>query len=99
VFSVRGMSCILGFVEIGIALMIASTRWFPTVASLGSLLAVGIFLSTISFLVTTPKAWLPETGFLAISVPGLFLLKDVVLLAAALTTAVDSLSSIKSKVV
>ena len=99
VFGVRGMSCILGFVEIGIALMIASSRWFPKVASLGSLLAVGMFLSTISFLITTPRAWLPETGFLAIGVPGQFLLKDFVLLAAALNTAANSLSSINSKLV
>jgi len=58
-----------------------------------------MFLSTISFLVTTPQAWLPETGFLAISVPGQFLLKDFALLAAALNTAANSLSSIESKIV
>ena len=50
----------------------------------GSLLAVGMFLSTLSFLVTTPGAWADEAGgFPALGVPGQFLIKDVALLATA----------------
>ena len=48
------------------------------------LLAVGMFLSTLSFLVTTPGTWADEIGgFPAISVLGQFLIKDVALLAIA----------------
>jgi uncharacterized membrane protein YkgB len=54
------------------------------VSAVGSLLAVGMFLSTLSFLVTTPGTWAGEVGgFPAISVLGQFLVKDVALLAAA----------------
>jgi uncharacterized membrane protein YkgB len=54
------------------------------VSAVGSLLAVGMFLSTLSFLVTTPGAWADEVGgFPAVSVLGQFLIKDVALLAAA----------------
>jgi reactive chlorine resistance protein C len=49
---------------------------------------VGMFLTTLSFLVTTP-GWEPSLGgFPAVSaMPGQFVLKDIVLLGAALWTA------------
>jgi reactive chlorine resistance protein C len=52
----------------------------------GSVLAVGMFLTTLSFMLTTPGVWeATEGGFPALSVvPGQFVLKDVVLLGAAL---------------
>jgi uncharacterized membrane protein YkgB len=93
VFGVQGMSNILGVVEIAIAILIAMRPWAPKVSALGSLAAAGMFLSTISFLVTTPQAWLPETGPFAISVPGQFLLKDVVLLGASLWSLSEALKA------
>jgi uncharacterized membrane protein YkgB len=48
-------------------------------------MAVGTFLTTLSFLVTTPGVWEPSAGgFPAASIVGQFVLKDVVLLGAAL---------------
>src|SRR6516165_4101548 len=54
----------------------------------GSALAVGMFLTTLSFLVTTPGVWEPSAGgFPALSaVPGQFLIKDLALLGIALWT-------------
>jgi reactive chlorine resistance protein C len=84
VFGVRGLSNLLGVTEILVGLLIASRPWLPRVSAVGSLLAVGMFLSTLSFLVTTPGAWVDELGgFPAISVLGQFLIKDVALLAIA----------------
>ena len=59
----------------------------------GSALAVGMFATTLSFLATTPGVWEPSLGgFPALSaVPGQFLLKDVVLLGAALWTLGEAL--------
>jgi uncharacterized membrane protein YkgB len=46
-----------------------------------------MFLTTLSFLFTTP-GWEPTLGFPAISaLPGQFVLKDIVLLGAAIFTA------------
>jgi uncharacterized membrane protein YkgB len=85
IFGVQGLSNILGATEILVGLLIASRPWLPRVSAIGSLLAVGMFLSTLSFLVTTPGTWVHEIGgFPAISVLGQFLIKDVALLAAAL---------------
>lgn len=84
VFGVQGMSNILGATEILVGLLIAARPWFPRVSAVGSLLAVGMFLSTLSFLVTTPGTGVDELGgFPAISVLGQFLVKDVALLATA----------------
>ena len=58
---------------------------FPPSASA---LAVGMFLTTLSFLVTTPGVWEPSLGgFPALSaVPGQFLIKDLALLGISLWT-------------
>jgi uncharacterized membrane protein YkgB len=86
--SVRGFSAVLGVVEVGIALLIAA-RWFwPRASVLGSAMAVGMFLTTLSFLVTTPGVWEPSAGgFPAHSaVPGQFLIKNLALFGIALWT-------------
>ena len=84
--SVRGFSAVLGVVEVGIALLIAARPFAPRACALGSLLAVGMFLTTLSFLVTTPGVWEPSAGgFPALSgFPGQFLLKDLALPGIAL---------------
>jgi len=90
--SVRSFSAMLGVVEVTIALLIAVRPFSPRVSALGSALAVGMFLSTLSFLVTTPGVGEPSLGgFPALSaVPGQFLIKDLVLLGASLWTLGES---------
>ena len=84
--SVRGFSAVLGVVEVAIA---RAHRRPPVLASgsaVGSALAVGMFLTTLSFLVTTPGVWEPSLGgFPALSaMPGQFLIKDLALLGISL---------------
>src|SRR5215469_7454420 len=56
--------------------------------------SVGMFLTTLSFLFTTP-GWEPTLGFPGISaMPGQFLLKDVVLLGAAIFTASEAFGAV-----
>jgi len=84
--SVQGFSAMLGVVEVTIALLIAARPFSPRVSALGSALAVGMFLTTLSFLVTTPGVWEPSAGgFPALSgKPGQFLIKDLALLGISL---------------
>jgi uncharacterized membrane protein YkgB len=84
--SVQGFSAVLGVVEVAIALLIAARPFSPRAAVLGSALAVGMFLTTLSFLVTTPGVWEPSlSGFPALSaIPGQFLIKDLGLLGISL---------------
>lgn len=92
IFSVQAFSSLLGAVEIAVAVMIALRPVSAAVAALGSGLAVGMFLTTLSFLLSTP-GWEPTLGgFPALSVvPGQFLLKDIVLLGAAVWSLGEAL--------
>jgi uncharacterized membrane protein YkgB len=84
---VRGASSLIGVVEVASALLICVRHWKPGLSAIGSLLAAGTFLVTLSFLVTTPGALSPTSPF------GGFLLKDVMLLGAALFTAAEALEA------
>jgi reactive chlorine resistance protein C len=84
--SVRGFSAVLGVVEVAVAILIAARPLSPRAAALGSVLAVGMLLTTLSFLATTPGVWEPSAGgFPALSgKPGQFLIKDLALLGISL---------------
>ena len=83
--TVRAFSNALGVVEVAIAVLIGLRHWSAKASALGSAGAVLMFLSTLSFLFSTP-GWEPSLGgFPSLSaMPGQFLLKDVVLLGAAI---------------
>lgn len=89
----RGTSNVVGVTELVIAGLIAVRRWFPGASAVGSLWAVGMFLTTLSFLFTTPGAWKSPPDF-PLPVPsdiGGFLVKDLFLLGAALWSAGEAL--------
>ena len=95
ILDVRNFSRGLGTVEITAALLIATGPVWPKLSILGSLGAIGMFLTTLSFVITTPGVWQAGYGFPALAAsPGQFLVKDVVLLGAALWTLADSLRHI-----
>jgi uncharacterized membrane protein YkgB len=92
VFSVNGFSSLLGVVEVLTALLIAVRPLSAKAGLVGGLLAVMTFLTTLTFLISTP-GWEPSLGgFPALSVvPGQFIIKDLVLLAVAVWSVSDAL--------
>lgn len=95
----QGLSNMLGSVELVVATLIALRPVNPKFSAVGGLLATGMFLSTLSFILSTPGAIsgvifgvVPE-----LSVPGQFLLKDTVLLGVALQILAESVSAIKNQ--
>jgi reactive chlorine resistance protein C len=95
----QGISNVIGVAEIGIAMLIAARPLSPALSALGSLLSIGMFLATLSFLFSTPGLWhvvdrfpLPVT-----TADGGFLMKDVFLLGAALWTAGEALRSARRR--
>ncbi len=85
----------LGTVIILIGLLIALHPVLPQVAALGSFLLIGMSLTTLSFLVTTPEAWVPALGtathgFPFLAGPGRLVIKDVIMLGASVITLADS---------
>src|SRR5437870_4180255 len=59
--SVRSFSTMLGFLEIGTAVLIALRSVSPTASAVGSVLAIGLFATTLSFLFATP-GWGTKLG-------------------------------------
>jgi len=89
----RQVSRLIGGSEILIASLIALRPLSAFLSALGSLGAVGMFLTTLSFLVTTPGMWIWIEGFPLPSQAGAFIVKDVFLLGAALLTGAEALAS------
>jgi uncharacterized membrane protein YkgB len=95
-FSKGEFAVILGAVELLTAALIAARPFSARLSAVGSALAAGMFLTTLSFLFTTPGVIEPSLGFPALSsIPGQFLIKDVVLLGAALWTAGEALRAVR----
>jgi uncharacterized membrane protein YkgB len=93
IWTVRQFSDGLGVVEVAIAILIALRSWSPKASAIGSAAAVLMCLTTLSFLFSTPGWEQSLGGFPALSaMPGQFLIKDVVLLGAAIWSLGEALT-------
>jgi len=97
--SLRAVSNGIGVAEIAIALLIATRRISPALSAIGSLGAVAMFATTLSFLFSTPGIWVSVPGFPlpVTNETGAFLIKDVFLLGAALWSAAESLHAVRRR--
>ncbi|HEX5059883.1 MAG TPA: DUF417 family protein [Kofleriaceae bacterium] len=85
VFGVRGTADVIGSIEIVAGVAMATRRFAPVLSALGSAIGVLIFLTTLSFLFSTP-------GALSLKHPAsAFLMKDIVLLGACIATGSEAL--------
>jgi len=85
----------LGVVIVSLGIMIALYPIWPQVSAVGSLLLIIMALTTLSFLVTTPEAWVPALGdvrhgFPYLSGAGRLVVKDCIMLGAAIVTMADA---------
>ncbi|MES2457999.1 MAG: DUF417 family protein [Bacteroidota bacterium] len=92
-----GFSYGLGIFLIGAAVLVALHRVTPLASMIGSILVFLMTLGTLSFLVTTPESWVPslgdaQSGFPYLSGRGRLVIKDLVILGAALITMSQSAS-------
>jgi uncharacterized membrane protein YkgB len=92
-FSVSTLSALLGVVEISLGLLIATRSFAPRASAAGSIGASFMFIITLSFMLTTPGIWQPGYGFPFLGAGGGFLVKDVLLLGAAVWTAGEALGA------
>lgn len=88
----------LGSVIVLYGVLIAVNPWLPQVAAVGSFLVFVMSLVTLTFLVTTPECWVPPLGdtvhgFPYLSGAGRLVIKDAIMLGAALVTMADSAKS------
>jgi reactive chlorine resistance protein C len=85
----------LGLVIVALGVLIALHPWLPGAAAVGSFLVFGMSFVTLSFLITTPEAWVPslgspEHGFPLLSGAGRLVVKDAIMIGAAMVTMADS---------
>jgi uncharacterized membrane protein YkgB len=85
ILSDQAVSAVIGATELAAAALLAIRPFSARAAAVGSAMAIGTFVTTLSFLVTTPGALSPMHPAHA------FLLKDVVLLGAAVALGAESL--------
>jgi uncharacterized membrane protein YkgB len=91
VLGLQGTSNVIGTIEIATGLAIASRRVAPALSAAGSAVGAAIFVTTLSFLFSTP-------GALSLKHPaGGFLMKDVVLLGACVATAAEALRAARAR--
>jgi reactive chlorine resistance protein C len=98
-----GFAIGLGFVIVTLGALVAAHWWRPAIGAIGSFLVVGMSFVTLSFLVTTPEAWVPSLGdahhgFPYLSGRGRLVVKDVIMLGAALVTMADSAKTYLAKI-
>src|ERR1700732_2049094 len=84
-----------GVVIMSIGLLIAAYPVAPQVSAVGSFLLILMACTTLSFLVTTPEAWVPALGDAAHGFPylsgtGRLIVKDAIMFGAAVVTLADS---------
>ena len=97
IFSVYTFSALLGVFEIAAAVLLVVKPWWPKVSIFGSLLAIALFVATISFMFTTPGVFdASQGGFPALSLEGGFLMKDIALLGISVWTLADAMRAPRS---
>jgi uncharacterized membrane protein YkgB len=87
-FSVQHGSEFIGVIELILGILIAMRKPFPTFCTAGSLGAAFMFLTTLSFFITTPGLGPSDQGFL---------LKDLTLLGASLWSASEAWQAAQAK--
>jgi reactive chlorine resistance protein C len=85
----------LGSVIVLYGLLLCLHPWLPQAAAVGSFLVFVMSFVTLSFLITTPECWVPslgdaQHGFPYLSGAGRLVIKDAIMMGAALVTMADS---------
>lgn len=80
-FSVQTVSDLIGVFEIITGMLLIVSFWNSTIGRIAGYLSLIIFLTTLSFLFTTPGVWKISEG---VPVTEFFVLKDLAFLAIAL---------------
>jgi uncharacterized membrane protein YkgB len=92
----------LGTVEMTIGVLVLAGLLSDSLGAIGAVLAFLTSFVTLSFLVTTPEAWVPalgdaQHGFPFLSGAGRLVIKDVMLLAGAFLLMIQSAKALRTK--
>jgi uncharacterized membrane protein YkgB len=97
IMSISTFGRLLGIFELLAAALLALKPWFPKASILGGILASLFFLSTLSFMITTPGVGEASAGgFPVLSANGQFLMKDIALLGLSLWLLADAIDATRT---
>jgi uncharacterized membrane protein YkgB len=87
-----------GSIELIVAALLAVKPWFPKASVIGGALACLFFLTTLSFMITTPGVGEASAGgFPVLSADGEFLMKDIANLGLAVWLLADAIDATRTR--
>jgi reactive chlorine resistance protein C len=94
ILSIDAFGRLNGSIELITAVLLALRPWYPKAAVVGGIFASLFFVTTLSFMVTTPGTGEASAGgFPVLSADGEFLMKDIALLGLALWLLADAIDA------
>ncbi|MGX9787587.1 YkgB family protein [Mycobacterium sp. MMS18-G62] len=94
IMSIDAFGRLNGSIELIVAALLAVKPWFPKASVVGGVFASLFFVTTLSFMVTTPGVGEASAGgFPVLSADGEFLMKDIANLGLALWLLADSIDA------
>jgi uncharacterized membrane protein YkgB len=98
IMSIDAFGRLNGSVELITAALLAVKPWIPKASVAGGILASLFFVTTLSFMITTPGVGEASAGgFPVLSADGEFLMKDIALIGLALWLLVDALDATREQ--
>ena len=98
IISIDAFGRLNGSIELTVAALLAVKPWFPKAAVVGGVFASLFFVTTLSFMITTPGVGEASAGgFPVLSADGEFLMKDIALVGLALWLLADAIDATRSQ--
>ena len=99
IMSIEAFGRLNGSIELITAALLAAKPWFPKASVVGGIFATLFFVTTLSFMATTPGTGEASAGgFPILSADGEFLMKDIALIGLALWLLADALQATRRQV-
>src|SRR3954466_7517717 len=100
IMSIDAFGRLNGSIELIVAALLAVKPWFPKASVVGGVFASMFFVTTLSFMVTTPGVGEASAGgFPILSADGEFLMKDIANLGLALWLLADAIDATRRQAI
>jgi uncharacterized membrane protein YkgB len=100
IMSIDAFGRLNGSIELIVAALLAVKPWFPKASVVGGIIASLFFVTTLSFMVTTPGVGEASAGgFPVLSADGEFLMKDIANLGLALWLLADAIDATRRRAI
>jgi reactive chlorine resistance protein C len=100
IMSIDAFGRLNGSIELIVAALLAVKPWFPKASVVGGVFASLFFVTTLSFMVTTPGVSEASAGgFPVLSADGEFLMKDIANLGLALWLLADAIDATRRRAI